>query len=214
LLCLQDDLFRLANKIQHAGLQLIIHAVGDQAVQEAVNIMRRIDISSTVPRPRIEQAAVLNQQLLCGIKEIGVSVSIQPCVVASEFSVWSAEKRLGEKRVRWLFPVKDLLGCGVLVSAGSDCPMEPLNPLLGVEAAASREGIQKTSVFEALQMYTISAAQTASIGDADKGSIESGKLADFTVLSHDPTSVNVDVLSDSVSVCFTVLGGVVYRSKN
>jgi predicted amidohydrolase YtcJ len=213
LLCLQNDLFMFADKIQTAGLQLIVHAVGDRAVQEAVTVIQRTNRNPAIPCPRIEQAAVLNQQLIHCINELGIFVSVQPCVVASEFSVWSAEKRLGEKRVRWLFPVKDLLNCGVLVSAGSDCPMEPLNPLLGIEAAVRRVGIQNMSVFEALQMYTVFAARIASLGVDDKGSVEQGKFADLVVLSNNPLSVSVDELA-SISVCFTVLNGVIYCSKN
>ncbi|MDR2700527.1 MAG: amidohydrolase [Nitrososphaerota archaeon] len=212
LFCRQNEGVVLANKIQDAGLQLIIHAVGDKAIQEALNIIQHVKRNSVAPCPRIEQAAILNHQLLCSIKELGVSVSIQPCVVASEFSVWSAEDHLGKKRARWLFPVKELLSKGVLVSAGSDCPMEPLNPLRGIEAAVKREGIQKVSVFEALQMYTVFAAQAVS-EFADKGSIEPNKFADLVVLSKDPVSVEAEA-GVSVSVCFTVFGGTVYCSKN
>ncbi|MCL2642003.1 MAG: amidohydrolase [Candidatus Bathyarchaeota archaeon] len=213
LLCMKNEMFVLADKIQNAGLQLVIHAVGDQAIQEAVNVIQYVSRNPAIACPRIEQAAVLNQHLICCLKELALSVSIQPCVVASEFSVWSAEKCLGQERTRWLFPVKELLNCGVLVSAGSDCPMEPLNPLLGVEAAVKRDGPQKMSVFEALQMYTTSAAQI-SFEIADKGSIEQGKLADLVVLSNNPLSVSVDEIVANVSVCFTVLDGVVYCSKN
>jgi predicted amidohydrolase YtcJ len=209
----QNEMVVLADKIQNSGLQLVIHAVGDRAVQEAVNVIQHLRSNPVVPCPRIEQAAVLNPQLMHCVKSLGLSVSVQPCVVASEFSVWSAEKRLGETRTSWLFPIKELLNGGVLVSAGSDCPMEPLNPLFGVEAAVKREGVHKVSVFEALQMYTVFASQTTSVAVADKGSIEPGKLADLVVLSNNPESVVVDKIS-GISVCFTVVGGVVYCSKN
>jgi predicted amidohydrolase YtcJ len=212
LLCRQKKGVALADKIQNAGLQLIIHAVGDKAIQEALNIIQHSMKKTGVPRPRIEQAAVLNTQLLCRIKKLDVSVSIQPCVVASEFSVWSATEHLGEKRVDWLFPVKELLSSGVLVSAGSDCPMEPLNPLRGIEAAVKREGKQKVSVLEGLQMYTVFAAQ-ASLEFADKGSIGQGKLADLIVLSNNPTSVAVKGAND-ISVCLTIFGGAVYCLKS
>jgi predicted amidohydrolase YtcJ len=89
LLCQQNETAVLADKIQNAGLQLVIHAVGDKAIQEALNIIQQASKNSAVPRPRIEQAAVLNQQLLQRIKELDVSVSVQPCVIASEFAVWS-----------------------------------------------------------------------------------------------------------------------------
>ena len=212
LLCQQNEMFALADKIQNSGLQLIIHAVGDKAIREALNIIQHTNRNPAVPRPRIEQAAVLNHQTMRCIEELNISVSVQPCVVAAEFSVWSAKERLGEKRVHWLFPVKELLSCGVLVSAGSDCPMEPLNPLCGIEAAVKREDMQKVSVFEALQMYTKFAARAVS-EMADKGSIEQDKLADLVVLSNNPTSVPVKEIA-SVSACFTVFNGVVHRSKS
>ena len=212
LFCQQNESVILADKIQNAGLQLIIHAVGDKAIQEALNIIQQTIKNSVVPRPRIEQAAVLNQQLLYRIKESNVSVSVQPCVIASEYSVWAVEERLGEKRTQWLFPIKELLERGVFVSSGSDCPMEQLSPLHGVEAAVTREGQQKVSVFEALQMYTVFAAQSAS-EFADKGSIEPNKFADLVILSNDPITVAIKNISD-ISVCLTVVGGVVYGSKN
>jgi len=212
LFCQQNESVILADKIQNANLQLIIHAVGDKAIQEALNIIQQTSKNSVVPRPRIEQAAVLNQQLLCRIKELDVSVSVQPCVVNSEYSIWSVEKRLGDKRAQLLFPIKELLESGVFVSAGSDCPMEALNPLRGVEAAVKREGSQKVSILEALQMYTVFAAQSTS-EFTDKGSIEQDKIADLVVLSNNPTTVAIKDIGN-ISVCLTVVGGVVYCSKN
>jgi len=206
------EMRQLAEKIQAAGLQLIIHAVGDKAVEEALSVIQKTPQNTHVARPRIEQAAVLNGQLVRRIKELETTVSIQPCVVASEFSVWSAAEHLGENRARWLFAVKDLLDCGVLVAAGSDCPMEPLNPLLGVEAAVKRDGEQKVSIFEALKLYTTFAAQ-ASSELAIKGSIEQGKLADLTVLSNNPFSVPTNEIS-KISVHCTILNGMVKRSKS
>ncbi len=212
MLCQQNEMLKLADRIQAAGLQLIIHAVGDKAVQEALNVIQQAKRNAVVPSPRIEQAAVLSQQTVRRIKDLDASVSVQPCVVASEFSVWSAEERLGEKRVRWLFPVKELLSCGVLVSAGSDCPMEPLNPLLGVKAAIKRDDTQKVTIFEALQMYTVFAAKAAS-EMTDKGSIEQGKLADLIVLSNNPISLSIDEIN-KISVSYTIIDGVVVRSKS
>lgn len=211
MLCSKTEMLKLAEKIQAAGLQLIIHAVGDKAVKEALDVVQE-NRRNTLTPPRLEQAAVLNPQLVQRIKELGVSVSVQPCVVASEFSVWSAESHLGKKRAGWLFPVKELLRCGVLVAAGSDCPMEPLNPLLGVEAAVNRAGGQKVAVSEALEMYTVNAAK-ASSEEADKGAIAQGKLADLGVLSKSPSNVATNEIKN-IHVCLTIIGGVVACSKN
>jgi predicted amidohydrolase YtcJ len=214
LLCSKQEMLTLADKIHAAGLQLIIHAVGDKAVDQALTVIKEISKPSALPPPRLEQAAVLNQQLVQRIKTQKIIVSIQPCVVASEFLVWSAANRLGEKRAKWLFPVKTLLDMGVLVTAGSDCPMEPLNPLLGITAAVKREAFreQQVDIMDTLRMYTVNAAY-ASSEETIKGSVEVGKLADFAVLSNDPKSVSTMKISE-ISVCMTVLDGKVFCSKS
>jgi predicted amidohydrolase YtcJ len=214
LLCTQEALNTLAAKIQKANLQLIIHAVGDKAVDAALTA---IEAASTVAagksfRNRIEQAAVLNEESIKRMKKQQVLVSVQPHVVASEFSVWSAIDRLGVERARWLFPLKTLFKEGICVVGGSDCPMEPLSPLSGIQAVATREFFpeERITVAEALRMYTVNAAY-ASFEEELKGSIEAGKLADFTVLSNDPQGVPPNKIKD-IAVELTIVGGrVVYQ---
>jgi predicted amidohydrolase YtcJ len=128
-------------------------------------------------------------------------------VVVSEFSVWSALSHLGAERARWFFPLKSLVDAGVVVAAGSDCPMEPLNPLLGIQEAVTNEAFpqERVSVEDALQMYTVNAAW-ASGQENVKGSIESGKLADFTVLSDDPKVVDSSEIRE-IKVEMSFVGG-------
>jgi predicted amidohydrolase YtcJ len=121
---------KTAAKITEAGFQLVIHAVGDKAVDAALNIIENRNATTrSKVRCRIEQGAVLNKKLIERLSEQHVVVSVQPRVVASEFSVWSAVDRLGSKRARWLFPLKTLVESGIRVVAGSDCPMEPFKTL-------------------------------------------------------------------------------------
>ena len=165
LLYTQEEMNALATKIRKANLQLVIHAMGDKAVDAALNA---IEETSGVPlgkalRSRIEQAAVLNERLIERMAKQKVIVSVQPRVVASEFSVWSAVNRLGAERARWLFPLNTLLETGVKVVGGSDCPMEPLSPLLGIQAAVTREFFpeERITVDEALRLYTVDAAYSS-----------------------------------------------------
>ena len=87
----------------------------------------------------------------------------------------------------WLHPLKTLLNEGLKIAGGSDCPMEPLSPLLGMQEAVLRPNFpeQRLTVEEALRMYTVDAAYS-SCEEKVKGSIEDGRLADLTILSHDP----------------------------
>ncbi len=215
LLCTREEMKTEATKILKAGLQVVIHAVGDKAVDAALTTIE--EISGETPqkdvRSRIEQAAVLNEELINRMKKQNLVVSVQPCVVASEFSVWSAAEHLGPRRAKWLFPIKALLKEGIRVVGGSDCPMEPLNPLLGVQTAVTIEVFpeERVTTDEALRMYTVDAAYSSN-DENIKGSVETGKLADFAVLSHDPFSVPPSEIG-SISVELTIVGGRVAFSK-
>jgi predicted amidohydrolase YtcJ len=216
LLCTQEEMNASAAKILKAGLQLVIHAMGDKAVDAALTTIERA--SREAPRKdvryRIEQAAVLNEGLIERMKMQKVIVSVQPRVVASEFSVWSATEHLGAERARWLYPLKTLLKKGIRVVGGSDCPMEPLNPLLGIQAAVTREFFpeERITVGEALHMYAVDAAYSS--GEENiKGSVETGKLADLTVLLHDPGKVPPNEI-ENIAVEMTIVGGKVVYSKH
>jgi predicted amidohydrolase YtcJ len=209
LLCTQKEMNTLAVKICQANLQLVIHAVGDKAVDAALNAIEGTlkEAGGKELRNRIEQAAVINEKLVQRMKNYKVLVSVQPCVVDSEFRVWSAVERLGTERVQWFYPIKRLISEGIKVSGGSDCPMEPLNPMLGFKAAVTREFYPEecVTVEEALRLYTIDAAYTL-FEENVKGSIEKGKLADLTVLSRDPWMVEPKEIGD-IEVEMTIVGG-------
>jgi len=215
LLCTQEEMNASAVKIRKASLQLIIHAMGDRAVDAALTTIEEASKEASIEelRNRIEQAAVLNEGLIERMKKQKVIVSVQPRVIDSEFSVWSAIEHLGPERARWLYPLKTLLSEGIVVSGGSDCPMEPLSPLLGIQAAVARGFFpeERITVDEALRMYTIEAA-FSSCEESVKGSIEEGKLADLTVLSYNPLTVLQDKIGE-IKVEMTVVGGRVFYSK-
>jgi predicted amidohydrolase YtcJ len=215
LLYTQEEMNALAIKVHKANLQLIIHSVGDKAVDAALTTIEETSKEAVGKelRNRIEQAAVLNEGLLQRMKNQKVIVSVQPRVIDSEFRVWSAAEHLGPERVRWLYPLKTLLSEGIKVSGGSDCPMEPLSPLLGIKAAVTREFFpeERLTVEEALRLYTVDAAY-ASFEENIKGSIEKGKLADLTVLRRDPRMVVPNEIGD-IEVEMTIVSGKVVYSK-
>jgi predicted amidohydrolase YtcJ len=215
LLCTQDELNASAAKILKAGLQLVIHAMGDKALDAALIIIEQTSIEAPAKdlRVRVEQAAVLNEELLQRMKKHKVIVSVQPCVVASEFSMWAAVDHLGPERARWLFPIKTLLKEGVRVVGGSDCPMEPLNPMIGIQSAVAREFFpeERVTVNEALRMYTIDAAYSSG-EERIKGSIEEGKLADLAVVSRNPLMVPLNEIKD-IEVNMTIIDGKIVYFK-
>jgi predicted amidohydrolase YtcJ len=120
---------------------------------------------------------------------------------------------LGPERARWLYPLKTLLKEGIKVVGGSDCPMEPLSPLMGIQTAVTREFFpeERITVDEALRAYTIDAAFSSG-EEKSKGSLETGKLADLTVLSRDPRTVSPNEIKN-ITVEMTIIGGRVAYSK-
>ncbi len=188
-----------------AGVQPVVLAMGDKAIDMTLKVFAQTQKSNI--RFRIEQAAVLNKDLIHRLKKQEVVVSVQPKVISTEFSVWLAIQRLGFERAKWLHPLKTLLDEGVKVAGGSDCPMEPLSPLIGIQEVVLRTEFpeQRLSVEEALRMYTLDAAYS-SCEENVKGSIEEGKLADLTVLSDDPVTVEPEKIKD-IKVEFIIIDG-------
>jgi len=144
------------------------------------------------------------------MRRLGVIASVQPHFVVSDFWV---EKRLG-KRARWVYPFRTLMERGVLVVGGSDSPVEPISPLLGIYGAVSRESppSERITVEEALRIYTINAAY-ASFEEQIKGSIKVGKLADMVVLSHDLRKIGPSEIKN-VKVEMTIVGGKIVFSRD
>jgi predicted amidohydrolase YtcJ len=211
LFCSREDLLKRVENISSKGMQVIVHAMGDKAIEMALSVLEPLDQKG---RHRIDPGALLNPALIDRLKRQRVVVSVQPLVAVSEFSVYDAVEHLGEDRARWLYPLKTLMIEGVRVCGGSDCPMEPLNPLLGIQSAVTRRFFpeEQLTVDDAFQMYTVNGA-FASCEDKEKGSIEEGKLADLTLLSEDPHEVSVNRIHE-VMVEMTIIGGKIVFSRS
>jgi len=208
----QEELNELVAKAHKARLQLAIHAIGDQAIDMALTALEKAleEAPRKDHRHRIEHASVLNEALIQRLKRLEVIASIQPHFIISDF--WVID-RVGPTRAQWVYPFKTLLQEGIRVAGGSDCPVEPINPLLGMYAAVARETFpeERITVDDALRLYTVNAAY-ASFEENVKGSIEAGKLADLVVLSHDPLTIPSNKIKD-IKVETTIIGGrVVYAT--
>jgi len=172
------------------------------------------------PRFRVEHAQVLAPEDIPRFAKLGVIPSMQPTHCTSD-KAW-AEKRLGPERVRGAYAWRSLLQTGVHLPLSSDFPGETLNPFYGIYAAITRQDPQgnppggwypeqKLTLDEALKGYTVEAAY-AEFEEKNKGSIEAGKLADFTVISADITKLPAKEIL-SIRVLKTIIGGkVVFES--
>lgn len=220
----QGELNTLCQKAAEHGMQLGVHAIGDRAVEEALQAFSYINSLHLQkdPRFRLIHATCCNEKLLARMKELPIIIDIQPAFLASDMD-W-LEKRLGEKRLPWVYPWHTYLQNNLIVTAGSDSPVESFNPIWGIFCLVNRTNVdgypkdgfnpkERISVYQAISMYTKNAAYTA-FEENKKGILTVGKLADFVVLSANPYMVNPLVLKDIV-VEKTYLGGkLVYKLHN
>ncbi|MDI6848032.1 MAG: amidohydrolase [Candidatus Bathyarchaeia archaeon] len=208
----QKKLNKLVLKAHKAGLQLAVHAIGDRAIEAVLKAFSKAlkEFPRENHRHRIEHCSVLNPKLIKRMERLGLIASVQPHFIISDF--WVAD-RLGKARARWVYPFKTLMHEDLIVASGSDCPVEPINPLLGVWAAVARKSFPEESltVEETLRAYTLNAAY-ASFDEDKRGTIDVGKFADLTILSDDPFKVPSDKIRDAI-VDMTIMDGKVVYAR-
>jgi predicted amidohydrolase YtcJ len=210
----------LIERATSAGLQIAAHAIGDRAVAAMLAIMGEVGGADAARRRfRIEHAQHLRRQDFATFAKLGVLASMQP-YHAIDDGRW-LESRLGPERAQTSFAWRSMLDAGARMTFGSDWPIAPLNPLLGIHAAVARQTLdgchpegwtpeQRITLEDALRAYTQNGAY-AEFQENEKGTIAPGKLADLIVLSDDLFRIPVDRIKD-VRVTLTVVGGkVVYQ---
>jgi len=206
-----------------AGLQVEIHAIGDRANAEILDVFERV-AGQNGPRDRrfrIEHAQHLRPADIPRFGALGVIASMQP-YHAIDDGRW-AEKRIGRERCKTTYAFRSLLDARARLAFGSDWDVAPLSPIAGMDAAVTRRTIdgknpkgwfpeQRIGVEEALRAYTATAAWAA-FEEKEKGTLAPGRLADFVVLSHDILAIPAEeIVSTRVDV--TVVGGrIVYGGK-
>lgn len=205
-----------------SGLQLAIHAIGDRAIATILDLYEKIGGEhSRERRFRIEHAQHVRPQDFARFAKLGVIASMQP-YHAIDDGRW-AEKRIGHERARSSYAWRSLLKAGAPLAFGTDWPVAPLDPLLGIYAAVTRATLdgkhpegwfleEKLTIEEALRAYTTGSAYAA-FEEKEQGTIAPGKLADAVVLSDDLFAISPEKIKD-VHVVLTVVGGkVVYQAK-
>jgi len=204
-----------------AGLQLTIHAIGDRANKTILDLYARLEKEDGPAdrRPRIEHVQHLDPADYPRFAQLGVIASMQP-YHAIDDGRW-AVRSLGAERIKSSYAWKSLLDAGATLAFGSDWPVAPLDPVMGIYAAATRRTLdgknpkgwvpeQKISVAQAVHAYTIGSA-FAEHQEMVKGSIAPGKLADLVVLTDDIFAIAPEAI-EKTKVEMTIFDGkVIYR---
>ena len=183
----ERDLAALLREMQAHGFQAAIHAIGDLAVECAasgIESAMRFGNQGNRLRHRIEHASIMSPRLVAEIARLGVPVCVQPQFIITDF--WTP-RRVGPERYRWAYPFKTMLDAGIVLAMGSDCPVERLDAVELIGRAVNREphsSAERLTVEQTLRAYSFGSAY-AGFGEQVLGSLEVGKLADFTVFAPD-----------------------------
>ena len=206
-----EQLDELVFEIHEAGFQVAVHSNGDREIDMVLDAIEQA--LARLPRPdhrhRIEHASVVNPRILERAKKLGV-------VLALHSYVWEHGDKMeayGEARWGMMHANRSALDLGIPVAGNSDYGVSAADPLLRIQSMVTRTSAegkvygaeQRISADEAIAVWTLGSAYSTFDEDA-KGSIEVGKLADFVILSDDPTKVPPDTIKD-IQVEKTIIGG-------
>ena len=215
-----EQLYAWTSGADAAGLQVIVHAIGDRAIRTQLDIYERVarEHGARDRRFRIEHAQHIAPADMGRFATLGVIASMQP-YHAIDDGRW-ADRVIGAERAKGTYAFRSLLDAGTTLAFGSDWFVAPPDPLLGIYAAVTRRTLddrnpggwvpaQKIGVEEALRAYTTGGAK-AGFAEQDVGMLKAGMLADLVMIDHDLTRMAPEAIRDARVVLTMVGGRVVY----
>ncbi len=218
-----EEVTNIASLANRHDLQLCVHAIGDRANREVIDIFEENFKSQPKKKDwrwRIEHAQHLNPDDIPRFKEWKIIASMQGihCTSDAPFVV----ERLGEHRARTgAYAWRSLLDNGVIIANGTDAPVEDVSPIQSFYASVTRKRADTGMAFfteqsmtrqEALHSYTLGNAYAA-FEEKEKGSLTPGKLADIVILSNDLLSCPDEAILDT-EVLYTIVGGEVKYQRD
>jgi len=203
------------------GYSVAIHAIGDKAVTNSLKaIAAAREALPGIRRDRIEHVQLFRPSDLALFRRLGVTASVQPVHLATDWA--TAEKKWGLDRCRASYAWKSLLRAGIPLQFGSDAPVEPINPMLGLQTAVTRQDLrgnprggwfpeEKLSLEESIKAFTTIPAW-CSRKEKYLGTVTPGRWADLTVFDQNLFNLPPEQwVSAEVAMTF-VNGEIVYRT--
>ena len=218
-----ENLYAWTSGADKAGLQVMVHAIGDRAIRTQLDIFARVarENGARDRRFRIEHAQHIAPADMPRFGELGVIASMQP-YHAIDDGRW-ADKVIGAERAKGTYAFKSLLDAGAALAFGSDWFVAPADPIMAIYGAVTRRTLdeknaagwvpaQKISVEQALRAHTSGAAR-ASFMDGEVGILAPGMLADLAIIDRDLTRIAPETIRDA-RVLLTMVGGRIVHDRD
>lgn len=220
----QEQFQRIVQQARQLNMPIAVHAIGDRAAELMIDTIERFPLSADVDgrlRDRLIHAQIMRADLIDRLTKLPVTIDIQPRFVVSDFP-WVLE-RVGMERSAYVYAWRKLLAAGLHCGAGSDAPIEPIDPRLGIHAAVTRRApgaeehagylpLEKLSPLEAVTLFTLGGAYAAG-EEHVRGSISVGKYADITVVDQSLITEDAEQII-AAKTLFTIANGQIgYRQK-
>lgn len=212
----QEKLDELSSTAVKGGMNLVLHAIGDGAINMCLKSFEKARKISPIKDNRfgLIHIQILSESIINKFKELNVVAYMEPICINTDLYI--AESRVGKERMKTSYVYKRLCDEGLNTCISSDCPVDSLNPMDSIYVATNRKDYngypnegwimkEALSVEEALRGLTLGGAY-ASYEENIKGSIENGKLADFIIISDDIMNIDKKDIKD-IKVEATYLGG-------
>lgn len=218
-----SELWDLAVRADEAGFPLSVHAIGDRAIRTVVDVLSEFGPKEAVTGgalpQRIEHVQILHPEDLPRLARHDIVASMQPVHLIGEWE--TSDRAWGQHRTRYAYALRSLLDAGTQVAFGSDAPVAPLDPMLGIYAAVTRQDPEgrpadgwhpqeRISVHEAVRGYTLGPAALAG-REHLQGAIAPGKWADMIVLSDNIFAIAPASIKETQVDLTVVDGEVVYE---
>ena len=219
----KEEMFENVRQASAAGLSSTIHAIGDKANHDVLDVfaMIRQEEGSARLRHRIEHVQLLHPDDFQRLAQLNVIGSMQPIHATSDMLI--ADRYWGPWRSAGAYAWRTQLNAGAVLAFGSDSPVESFNPFLGIHAAVTRRRTdgsphpdgwypeQRLTVGEAVHGFTLGAAY-ASYEETRKGSLTPGKLADLIVLDRDIFTIDPMEIAETQVSATMIDGQFVWRN--
>jgi predicted amidohydrolase YtcJ len=188
-----EEVIKFAKEANRADLQIEFHVIGDAAVDQGIKAIGEAlkDFPREDHRHNIIHACLISQDNLKKCAELGIGITLQPGFLVSPLEpVEYLQEILGD-RYKTSSPLRTIIDMGIHLSGGSDAPVAHPIPIEGIYGACNHpyDSNQSVTIQEALKMYTYEIAHM-SFDENERGSLETGKIADMVILNKNPLAMD------------------------